>query len=96
MGCILMRREVIDDPRMMVDRGDDRRRLPFRTVRKPDGTVEIGENIDFTWRAQLDSSVRCGHEKTVDLADVEAWAGRDGQRRGEVREKKRKVAGGAA
>jgi hypothetical protein len=45
--------------------------------------VEVGEDIAFIWRARqlghrivLDGSVRCGHEKTVDLVDVEAWGTR--------------------
>jgi hypothetical protein len=53
----------------------------FRTVSAPDGTVEVGEDVDFTWRARLlgysvvlEGSIRCGHQKTVDLGQVEAWA----------------------
>jgi hypothetical protein len=82
MGCILIRREVLDDPRMHLGIADDGEPILFQTVRRRDGTLE-SEDIDFTWRARqlgykvvLDGSVRCGHEKTVDLADVEAWATR--------------------
>jgi hypothetical protein len=55
----------------------------FRTLHDPDGTVDVGEDVDFTWRARqlgyrlvLDATVRCGHHKVVDLGQVEAWATR--------------------
>ena len=82
-GCILIRRQVLDDPRMSVGQTDDGKPVLFRTLQKQDGSVDVGEDIDFTWRARqlgytivLEGSVRCGHEKIVDLADVEAWGTR--------------------
>jgi hypothetical protein len=78
-GCVLIRREVLQDPRMRL--APDVPGQPpalFRSVRQPNGVTIMGEDLDFTWRARqlgyrvvLESRVRCGHRKHVDLGDLE-------------------------
>lgn len=94
-GCMLIRRKVLEDPRMEGERAyydvlagenrylhDDGGAPPpiFGWHYLPNGLTMCSEDMDFCHRAtdngysiRVHLGVRCGHNKTVNLMDVERY-----------------------
>ena len=77
-GFIMIKRKVLDDPRMRVGPSDeDGTPALFRMFYTATGHITEYEDIDFTWRAtQLgytvvaDMGAHCGHRKAINLDAV--------------------------
>lgn len=90
-GCIMIKRAVLDDPKMRV--GDDEDDVPaiFRMKRNDVGRITEWEDVDFSYRATklgyrvfADFGARCGHNKTLNLDSV-AELVYNPPKRGEIR-----------
>jgi len=79
-GCTIIRREVLEDPRMCYDASDledDEPRPIFRYHRKSNGAHKRGEDEDFCVRAKLlgysvklHTGIETGHRDQIDIAHV--------------------------
>ena len=76
-GCIMIRRKVLEDPKMRV--GEDEGDVPaiFHMERNSVGRITEWEDVDFSLRASrlgysvvVDMAARCGHKKTVNLDSI--------------------------
>ena len=79
MGATLIRREVLEDPRMSLGTATRHPDIPclFRTQRDVNGEELATEDMDFCERAKalgytikVDMGVRFGHMKVVDIARI--------------------------
>lgn len=77
-GCLVIKRAVLEDPRMRVGHvdGDDVPAI-FRTVRAANGRQITGEDVDFTSRAvglgyslKVHWGAPCGHIKELNLDQI--------------------------
>lgn len=77
-GCMIVRRRVLEDPRMRVgESDDDGTPAIFRMVSTPTGRITEWEDVDFTLRASrlgyvvaVDTGAHCGHRKAINLDAV--------------------------
>lgn len=90
-GFIMIRRHVLDDPRMRVGEAEDDVPAIFRMTRNAVGRITEWEDFDFSFRASrlgyvvvVDFAARCGHSKTLDLDSVAELAYTKPER-GEIR-----------
>lgn len=84
MGMMLIKREVITDPRMRAGEAIAGSPIPvFRHRYNDDGSLKIGEDLDFCRRAKANgykivasTRARCGHAKTINMIDWQKslWA----------------------
>jgi hypothetical protein len=91
-AMMLIKRRVIEDRAMRLspeyltfdDRmerlDDDDAPAIFREVRKPNGQLDMSEDLDFCWRARklgykvmVNHGVKCNHVKEVDVLKVIEW-----------------------
>lgn len=77
-GCMLIRREVFEDPAMKLGEDEDTG-IPiyFRTLRRPTGQLVETDDLDFCQRAGdagyklvVDTDVRWGHLKVQDVQET--------------------------
>ena len=79
-GCTLIRREVLEDPRMILD-DTCRPRAFFQEIREANGRVTVTDDAEYCHRARSNgytvkchAGIRCGHDKWVDLSLVAGLA----------------------
>ena len=76
-GFIVIKRAVLDDPKMRVGKSEGSVPAIFRMTRNDVGRITTWEDVDFSKRATeqgytvaVDFGARCGHNKTLDLDSI--------------------------
>ena len=76
-GFIVIKRAVLDDPKMRVGESEGDVPAIFRMTRNDVGRITTWEDVDFSSRATklgytvaVDFGARCGHKKTLDLDSI--------------------------